>query len=211
MPNDPVHSLIALAAVTGFLHTIAGPDHYLPFVAMVRARGWSLRRTLRITLLCGAGHLGGSVALGLVGIAIGAQLAALEWLEGLRGDLAAWLLIGFGLAYTAWGIRQALRNRPHTHWHEHGGIVHRHGPLPPPSAESRRPRLHLPQHGYCSLVVQSKGRVVTENVMIPRTRIYAGGNRASSLRRRVRNAVRKSHRSSSVTVANCEAPADRAE
>lgn len=114
------------AAAIAFLHTILGPDHYLPFIAMAKARGWSMHRTLRITLLCGAGHLAGSVALGLVGIAIGAQLASLEWLERVRGDLAAWLLVGFGLAYTAWGIRQAWRNRPHTHWHEHEGVVHRH-------------------------------------------------------------------------------------
>ena len=114
------------AAAIAFIHTVLGPDHYLPFIAMAKARAWSMRKTLRITLLCGAGHLAGSVALGLVGIAIGFQLASLEWLEGLRGDLAAWLLVGFGLAYTAWGVRQALRNRPHTHWHEHEGVVHRH-------------------------------------------------------------------------------------
>ena len=114
------------AAAIAFIHTLLGPDHYLPFIAMARARAWSTRKTLRITLLCGAGHLAGSVALGLVGIAIGAQLASLEWLESVRGDLAAWLLIGFGLAYTAWGVRQAWRNRPHTHWHRHDGVVHRH-------------------------------------------------------------------------------------
>ena len=109
---SPELVMLALsAAAIAFIHTILGPDHYLPFIAMAKARGWPMRKTLRITLLCGAGHLGGSVALGLVGIAIGAQLAALEWPEGLRGDLAAWLLIGFGLAYTAWGVRLALRNR----------------------------------------------------------------------------------------------------
>jgi nickel/cobalt exporter len=114
------------AAAIAFIHTVLGPDHYLPFIAMAKARTWPMRKTLRITLLCGAGHLAGSVALGLVGIAIGSQLAALKWLESLRGDLAAWLLVGFGLAYTAWGIRQAYRNRPHSHWHEHEGVVHRH-------------------------------------------------------------------------------------
>ena len=118
--------LVLSAAAIAFIHTVLGPDHYLPFIAMARARAWPMRKTLRITLLCGAGHLAGSVALGLVGIAIGAQLASLEWLESVRGDLAAWLLIGFGLAYMAWGVRQAVRNRPHTHWHEHGSVVHRH-------------------------------------------------------------------------------------
>lgn len=114
------------AAAIAFLHTLLGPDHYLPFVAMARARDWSLRRTLQITLLCGVGHLAGSVLLGFIGITVGVQLASLEWLEGLRGNLAAWLLIGFGLAYTAWGLRQALRNRPHVHWHSHDGVTHSH-------------------------------------------------------------------------------------
>ena len=114
------------AAAIAFMHTILGPDHYLPFIAMAKARGWSFGRTLRITLLCGVGHLVGSVLLGIVGITVGLQLGALEWLEGIRGNLAAWLLIGFGLAYTAWGIRQAFRNRPHTHWHSHDGLTHSH-------------------------------------------------------------------------------------
>jgi ABC-type nickel/cobalt efflux system permease component RcnA len=114
------------AAGVAFVHTLLGPDHYLPFAAMARARRWSMARTIRITLACGVGHLAGSVALGLVGIYAGIQLSALEWVEGARGNLAAWLLIGFGLAYTAWGLRRAARNRPHTHWHTHGGVTHMH-------------------------------------------------------------------------------------
>jgi sulfite exporter TauE/SafE len=118
--------LVFSAAAIAFTHTILGPDHYLPFIAMAKARGWTIGKSLRITFLCGIGHLLGSIALGLVGITIGAQLASLEWLEGLRGNLAAWLLIGFGLAYMAWGLRQAARNRPHTHWHSHNGVTHSH-------------------------------------------------------------------------------------
>ena len=35
--------------------------------------------------------------------------------------------MGFGLAYTAWGIRRAIRNRPHSHSHVHeDGITHTH-------------------------------------------------------------------------------------
>lgn len=114
------------AAAIAFMHTVLGPDHYLPFIAMARARDWSTAKTLKVTLLCGVGHLVGSVALGLAGIYLGVQLSSLEWLESMRGELAAWMLIGFGLAYTAWGIRQAYRNRPHTHWHSHDGLVHSH-------------------------------------------------------------------------------------
>ena len=114
------------AAAIAFVHTILGPDHYLPFVAMAKARQWSMSKTLRITLMCGTGHLAGSVALGVLGIAFGAQLASLEWLEAIRGQFAIWMLIGFGLAYTAWGLRQAWRNRPHAHWHSHGELAHLH-------------------------------------------------------------------------------------
>jgi nickel/cobalt exporter len=120
-------TLLTLSAATiAFVHTILGPDHYLPFVAMAKARDWGLARTFKITLVCGIGHLLGSVALGLLGISLGTQLASLEWFEGVRGGLAAWLLIGFGLMYTAWGLRQAYRNRPHTHWHSHDGSNHSH-------------------------------------------------------------------------------------
>jgi len=114
------------AAAIAFVHTVLGPDHYLPFIAMAKARGWGLPKTLRVTMFCGVGHLAGSVILGMVGITLGIQLSSLEWLEGVRANFAAWLLIGFGLAYTVWGLRQAYRNRPHTHWHSHGGEVHEH-------------------------------------------------------------------------------------
>jgi sulfite exporter TauE/SafE len=119
--------LVATAAMIGVLHTVIGPDHYVPFVAMAGARRWSLRRTLGITTVCGVGHVLGSMILGTLGIALGWAVGGLEWLEGIRGGVAAWLLLGFGLAYTAWGLRQAIRNRPHTHWHSHAdGTVHDH-------------------------------------------------------------------------------------
>lgn len=114
------------AAAIAFVHTVLGPDHYLPFVAMSKARGWGMRKTLKVTLFCGLGHLLGSVLIGVVGITLGIQLSSLEWLESVRGNLAAWLLIGFGLAYMGWGLSQAYRNRPHTHWHSHGGLMHEH-------------------------------------------------------------------------------------
>jgi sulfite exporter TauE/SafE len=119
--------LILTAASIGFIHTLLGPDHYVPFVAMGAARRWSTRKTLWVTSLCGLGHVAGSVAIGVVGIGIGVSLHRLEWIEGVRGDAAAWLLSGFGLAYLAWGLKKAWRARPHTHPHLHGdGILHEH-------------------------------------------------------------------------------------
>lgn len=120
--------LLSVAAATGAIHTLMGPDHYIPFIAMARAGGWSLGKTLAITLACGIGHVAGSILLGAVGLAAGWAVGGLEAFESSRGTVAGWLLLGFGLAYTAWGLRCAWRNRPHTHWHVHGdGMVHCHG------------------------------------------------------------------------------------
>ena len=47
-------------------------------------------------------------------------MAKLEGAESVRGGFAAWLLIGFGFAYFVWGLRRAIRNKPHTHRHLHG-------------------------------------------------------------------------------------------
>lgn len=119
--------LITAALSIAFLHTIMGPDHYVPFVAMARIGKWSTTKTIVITLLCGIGHVGSSIILGLVGIAGGTAILKLNSIEKFRGDLAGWLLLGFGLAYTVWGIWRAIRNRPHVHLHMHGdGTVHRH-------------------------------------------------------------------------------------
>jgi len=94
---------------------------------MARARGWHRRRTLGITAVCGAGHLIASLALGAVGVAAGLAISDVERLQAGRGRLAGWLLIGFGLAYLAWGIKRAISRRPHSHWHGHSdGTLHHH-------------------------------------------------------------------------------------
>lgn len=119
--------LAGAAAGIGFIHTILGPDHYLPFIAMSKARGWSATRTATITLLCGIGHIVGSVVLGLVGVFLGIAVFKLESIESFRGDVAGWLLIAFGLLYLLWGIRRAVRGRAHEHRHEHPDMeVHSH-------------------------------------------------------------------------------------
>ena len=112
-------ALIITAGSIGFLHTILGPDHYLPFIMMAWARKWSTVKTTLITFLCGVGHIASSVALGLIGVALGLAVKKLEFVESFRGNIAAWLLIAFGLAYLVWGLRQAYRKRPHVHSHIH--------------------------------------------------------------------------------------------
>lgn len=119
--------LLATAAAIGVGHTLLGPDHYVPFVAMGRARGWSAARTAAVTALCGLGHVLSSVVLGLAGIALGVAVGRLEGFESARGGVAGWSLAAFGLVYAAWGVRAAVRRRPHVHVHAHGdGVVHAH-------------------------------------------------------------------------------------
>jgi nickel/cobalt transporter (NicO) family protein len=125
--NIDIGLLLLTALSIGFVHTVMGPDHYLPFVAMSAARNWTRRKTLLVTAFCGVGHVLGSIVIGFIGIAIGASIHRLQWLEGVRGDFAAWALIAFGLVYMAWGLRQAWRSRQHAHEHVHAdGTKHRH-------------------------------------------------------------------------------------
>jgi nickel/cobalt exporter len=113
--------LVALgvpAVSIGFVHCVCGPDHYVPFVAMSRVGLWSLRKTLVITILCGIGHVLGSAVIGFIGIGLGLivwQLqsqsieATLGNAESVRGDLAGWMLLGFGIIYAVWGLYRAYR------------------------------------------------------------------------------------------------------
>lgn len=139
--NTEIAILCGTAASIGFLHTLFGPDHYLPFIVMNRARNWSTAKTAWITFLCGLGHVLSSVVLGLIGIAFGVAVMKLEAFEAFRGSLAAWALIGFGFAYAGWGIHRGIKNRPHTHLHldgagvpvhshdHHGEHTHSHEPV----------------------------------------------------------------------------------
>ncbi len=111
--------LVGTALSLGFFHTLLGPDHYLPFIAISKARRWSMLKTGFITLLCGIGHVLSSVVLGFAGIALGIAVFKLEAIESFRGAFAAWLLLIFGFTYFIWGLHKAIRNRPHTHIHNH--------------------------------------------------------------------------------------------
>ena len=120
-------ALAITAATIGVVHTAIGPDHYLPFVMLSRARQWSTRWTAVVTLACGLIHVAGSVILGLVGVAAGLALRRLELIESFRGDLAAWSLLAFGLVYLVWGLRRSQREHTHSHWHTHAdGTAHDH-------------------------------------------------------------------------------------
>ena len=118
-----LHTLWLTAFLTAVIHTITGPDHYLPFIAIAKSRNYSLRKTLLWTLICGLGHIGSAlfIALGFVYLSHWLTDTQFAWLEDNRSDLAAYALIGLGGAYLLW----ALRHR----WLHHAGKVHHHGRL----------------------------------------------------------------------------------
>lgn len=125
--SSEIQILAVTAASIGFVHTVLGPDHYLPFVMLSKSGKWSMTKTVLITILSGLGHVLSSVVIGLVGIAFGIAVHKLQAFESLRGNIAGWLLITFGLLYFIWGIRQSFRNKTHTHIHLHeDGSEHLH-------------------------------------------------------------------------------------
>ena len=124
---DSINILLITAASTGFVHALLGPDHYLPFIFIAKARKWSLTKTLFTTFYCGLGHLASSIVISFAGIALGYSFSQIELFDSVRGGLSGWIFFIFGFAYMAWGIYRAVKNKPHAHLHSHGGgELHRH-------------------------------------------------------------------------------------
>lgn len=134
MPGE-ISYLILTAITISCLHTVTGPDHYVPFIALSKSKKWSVNRTIFFTLICGMGHVSSSVILGLAGIAFGWSIAKITWLENVRGGISGWAMLLLGFAYTIYAFVQLKRNKLHKHFdvyedgnmyvyeHEHGGTV----------------------------------------------------------------------------------------
>jgi len=131
LPAPALTVLVLTTAGVAVLHTLAGPDHYLPFIVMSRARRWSMARTMFWTGLCGLGHVGSSVLLAMAGVVFGFGLKRVQLIEEFRGNIAAWALIAFGAVYLVWGLKRAGRARAHSHGHGHetGEHAHQHSHL----------------------------------------------------------------------------------
>jgi len=108
--------LLLTAASTAALHTLI-PDHWLPFVLVGRARGWSSRRTAAVSGLSAIVHTLLSAGLGIAALAIG-QTAARAVGAGLARASGV-LLVLFGAAYAVWAWRKG------GHFHPGGALLHR--------------------------------------------------------------------------------------
>jgi len=122
-------AVMVFAVVTAFGHTLAGPDHYLPFIALAKCRNWNMAKTMMWTFVCGIGHILSALALALAFYYLSHWLSEeyRDYVETYRGLIAAWLLVIFGVVYTLWGGFTAWRERPHKHVHRHeSGEEHVH-------------------------------------------------------------------------------------
>ncbi len=108
--------LLAISSASlGFVHTLLGPDHYLPFIVLSKARKWSDTKTMWITFISGIGHVGSSVIIGIIGVALGFSLKKLQFIESSRGDFVGWMLFAFGVGYTLYGIYKYIHSTHHHH------------------------------------------------------------------------------------------------
>jgi len=95
-------------SVTGFgvafLHA-AIPTHWLPFVAIGKAHGWSSSQTIGAVALAGGGHI-------LLTTALGIGLAWFGWELSERFDhVLHWMTAGLLLALGGWLVRRGFAAR----------------------------------------------------------------------------------------------------
>jgi hypothetical protein len=119
--------LVAAVAAVGVLHTIV-PDHWVPITLLARQRGWSRAETARAAFQAGVGHVGTTLALGLVVWLAGVAVA--DRFGHIVDTAASVALVAFGgwIAISAWREMQGGHGHGHGHNHGHGhGHTHGHG------------------------------------------------------------------------------------
>ena len=179
---DSLSVLLFTAAGTGFIHALFGPDHYLPFIFIAKARKWSLKKTLFTTFYCGLGHLASSIIIAFAGIALGYGISQLENklepVDSIRGNIAGWVFFLFGLSYMIWGIIRAVKNKPFAHLHSHGGgelHIHKHQHGGDHSHdESKSGRLLTPWVLFI-IFVFGPCEILIPQVMLPAAHLNSGG------------------------------------
>jgi nickel/cobalt exporter len=141
--------LLATAVSTALFHTLI-PDHWLPFVLLGRARGWSGRTTAAVSGLSAGIHVALSAALGFLAVWLGLE-AARALGESLE-RAAPFVLIVFGLAYAAWAWRKG------GHFHPGGTLLHHPEEREGCSGEEGSEAGHLHYHADEALIGNTKGR-----------------------------------------------------
>lgn len=95
--DEAVFWTVAAGGFAAALLHAALPTHWLPFVLVGRAQGWSGRKTLAVTALAGGGHILATLVLAVA--LMGAGLALEDEFGPLLRQGAGVVLVGFGLFY----------------------------------------------------------------------------------------------------------------
>jgi ABC-type nickel/cobalt efflux system permease component RcnA len=116
---DYLPQLLLIGAVTGVgvLHTLV-PDHWAPIMILARQHGWSRAETARAALRAGMGHVGSTLALGVIVWVAGTAVAQRF---GVFVSIASGLMLvafGFWLALSA--MHEIDFRREDHHEHDHG-------------------------------------------------------------------------------------------
>ena len=116
--NSAVLPTIAATGFTVAFFHAAIPTHWLPFVLVARARGWSRAKTLAVTVCAGLGHVGLTTLLGLAIAWFGFQL------DERVGGLFPWMIGAFLIAVGLYYFWRQWRGGGICHHHLLGGQHH---------------------------------------------------------------------------------------
>ena len=101
------------AAIVGMLH-MSAPDHWLTLCVLARNKKWTPKKLFGISFMTAIGHVGLSVVIGLVVVAIGLVFSHL---------ISDYLDTGIGIVMVVGGlvvgIIPLVRKNPHHHDHNH--------------------------------------------------------------------------------------------
>ncbi|MEX2043939.1 MAG: hypothetical protein WD941_01205, partial [Opitutus sp.] len=128
MQSPVLASIAATGFTVAFLHA-AIPTHWLPFVLVARARGWSRGKTLAVTAVAGLGHVALTSLLGLAIAWLGFQIneqagRAFPWISG--GLLLCFSAFYFWRQWIGGGICHHHPPGSHHHPDEHCREDHEH-------------------------------------------------------------------------------------
>lgn len=116
MGTTSVVVLLLAGAGVALVHALL-PDHWMPVAVIARAQHWSMGRTGRVAVWTGVGHVIGSLALGVLVIALGYGLKGIVRLEG---PIVGVVLVLTGVGVFLWSLRQPGHTHPHGDAHAHG-------------------------------------------------------------------------------------------
>jgi hypothetical protein len=125
MLNSELIVILTGTVLLATTHAVS-PDHWFPFVMVGRANGWNITRILALATLAGIGHVGTSIAIGMIGVFASKELS--ESYANIAENATCILLMVFGFGYAIWAWKRGGHHHhgisSHTHTHDNGNHTH---------------------------------------------------------------------------------------